>query len=190
MKSSTFFHAAVTPVALILPVSNTQSIAKHFNSPYALRIHTSRPNLNNALIQPSRGDNAGLFAEPSSSAPPWQFQTFPGYEMFNDTYQLILLGEKVFMWDLEPASMQMSAVPKAVAKTGWPGSQWPSVYISAKWDFNVTKDGKTGKWWMEHGFDHGEWIAQPVELVGDDRWSVLWWNGRFFKAFTLPVLFD
>jgi hypothetical protein len=54
-------------------------------------------------------------------------------EIFNITNQLILLGEKYQMWDNEASSMQMIIPDIQHAKTGYPGSAWPSIY-------NVTRE--------------------------------------------------
>jgi len=80
----------------------------------------------------------------------------------------------------------MVVLPKEVAKTGYPGTPWPSVYITAKWDFNITRNenendrglerDEEGRWWLKHGMKHGSWIVQFDE--GDGGWDVGWWNGE------------
>jgi hypothetical protein len=116
MKLSTLL-----PTAILLPLSSTQNI--NLTPPYALRIHAPPP-LNNLLLQTPDSKSYALSIYPSHSsqhANPWLFNVSTGYEISNDTTLMILLGEKVYMWDPESASMQLFANPLSNAKTGYPG---------------------------------------------------------------------
>jgi hypothetical protein len=92
---------------------------------------------------------------------------------------MILLGEKFHQWDNEASSMRMIIPDVAHAKTGYPGSAWPSVYNDVKWDFGVDReegDGE-GRRVLRHGMEHGEWVAAPMVGYDEEKWRVYWWNG-------------
>ena len=65
------------------------------------------------------------------------------------------------------------------AKTGYPGSAWPSAYLVVVWDFGVERgEGETeGRWWLRHGMGHGVWVAAPMVGYDEEKWRVYWWNG-------------
>ncbi|RDL37628.1 uncharacterized protein BP5553_05061 [Venustampulla echinocandica] len=177
-------------VTLLVPLlhpdgSTAQSLSDHLNPPYALRVLSPHNFVHKALVQAADGtpDGAGLFVRdwkrsPLSSA--WQFEVtgqLNETQMLNDTAQLIVIGSKIYMWSPEPATMRMSVITKSAAQSGFPGTPWPSVYISAKWQFNIAKDTLTGKWMLLNPYDHGGWTSQLNTQPPDGTWAILWWNG-------------
>jgi len=86
---------------------------------------------------------------------------------------MILLGEKSHQWDNEASSMRMIIPDIGHAKTGYPGSAWPSAYAVVKWDFGMERGGE-GRCVLKHGMGHGEWVAAPVVGYDEEKWRVYW----------------
>ncbi|KAH8672142.1 hypothetical protein BGZ60DRAFT_406620 [Tricladium varicosporioides] len=181
----------------IITIAAASSIPENLSTPpnsFALRLSSpSEPLIDGAFLQPGSTNDARLFASPSSPSisTAWAFMSTPNLltisnnssiELTNITSQLIILGRKFYMWDPEPAMLQMVVEPLANAKTGFLGSAWPSVYISAVWGFPVFVReegyGQLKKRWLGFKFDHGSWRAQKDTLYpNNDHWTVFWWNG-------------
>ena len=177
---------AASLVVVTFPLIHAQAIAYGWPPPYALQVISGSESLNGAFIQKDNTDGVGLFIHSAGNSPlssAWTFDTtgqLNETQMMNDTTQLIILGHRPHMWDPEPPSMQMSAIEKSHAQTGYPGTPWPSVYNAAKWQFDVVKDQGAKKWKMLHGYDHGSWRASPdMYLLKEDTWSIYWWSGTF-----------
>ncbi|KAF4625308.1 hypothetical protein G7Y89_g12858 [Cudoniella acicularis] len=213
MFSSSLLALLLTLVPLSTPQETPQP------QTYVLRLSSpTEPLIDGSFLQPGPPSDPRIFAQPSNSTPnalsistAWSFTTSPnlnftssttnssltniteGVELTNSTAQLIILGRKFYMWDPEPAMLQMLVEPLANAKTGYPGEAWPSAYISVEWEFPVVFDDGSGsvagsmgsgeadedeRLWLGFGFDHGSWRAQRDMLfVGDGKWDVFWWNG-------------
>ncbi|KAF2465153.1 uncharacterized protein BDR25DRAFT_360775 [Lindgomyces ingoldianus] len=153
--------------------------------PHVFRIRTTDPSSVLDLQFLRQDDSTDLVATLYYNTPsemPWQFNMTadsvqnPGYEFMNSTAELILFGRKFYQWDPEPARLSLIVEPKEVAKRGYPGTPWPSVYITARWSFNIS-EGNDGVMLLEHGYDHGGWWTQPDDLDGR-KWRVYWWNGQ------------
>lgn len=104
------------------------------------------------------------------------------------------------MWDPEAPFERFVVEPQTVAKTGYPGSPWPSVYNDASWDFQVKaaitlprRDTPAspdltislGKLLLGHNKGHGEWRSQKdiSDINSGERWEAVWTNGKFLLDF-------
>lgn len=169
---------------LTLRCSNAQVLSDELDPPYALRIISPDRLIDGTLVQKDDTDGVGLFIRESSkslSSSTWTFSTtgpLNETQLKNATTQLIILGSRIHMWDLEASSMQMVAVDQAHAQTGYQGTPWPSAYNVANWKFDIQRSGN-GRWMMGSGRGHGDWRAQPDQYRHkSEAWSLFWWNGK------------
>jgi hypothetical protein len=170
--------------ALTLGLSSAQMLSDELQPPYVLRIIASDESIDGSLVLTDNSDGIGLYIDGDSKAygsSPWTFSTsgrLNETQLMNATTQLIILGTRGHMWDIDPPTMQMYAVDKAHAQTGYQGTPWPSAYNVAKWKFDIQKDDD-GRWIMDSGIGHGEWMADPDQYhQKKDTWSILWWNSK------------
>jgi hypothetical protein len=184
MRQVLTIAVATILASLTLTLSSAQVLTDELEPPYALRITSPDEDLDGAFVQTDIGDGIGLFIRSSCNSPistAWTFSTIGplnGTEFLNATTELITLGSRFHAWDPEPLSMHMFAANQTIAKTGYPGSAWPSVYIAARWGFGIQRD-EDGRWIMGTGMEFGDWRAQPdTYLHKKDTWSIFWWSGK------------